>query len=227
MRTRYEVPRQSLAERDRRWAAVRRRMTEQRLDCLVLTGWPVMYDFNVANARYLCPVGGNSTHNILVFPIDREPTCFVFSAVGLQYWFAVQDWVKDVRPRTGPWGDTVVTRLKELGLARGTIGLDGLAGPLDPDGWLPHSMYERMRSGLPEANLVAIDDLMEMVRAVKSAEEIAVLRKAAALGDAMLARCRATARAGTKECEVYAGMREAMLAGGGEEPTLFLWASDP
>lgn len=227
MRTLYEVPRLSLAERDRRWAAVRRRMAEQRLDCLVLTGWPVMYDFNVANARYLCPVGGNSTHNILVFPIDREPTCFVFSAVGLDYWFAVQDWVKDVRPRTGPWGDMVVARLKELGLTRGNIGLDGLAGPLDPDGWLPHSMYERMRNGLPAANLAAIDDLMEMVRAVKSVEEIAVLRKAASLGDAMLARCRDTARAGAKECAVYAGMREAMLAGGGEEPTLFLWASDP
>lgn len=227
MRSTYEIPKLSLAERDRRWANVRARMAQKKLDCLVLTGWPVMYDFNVANARYLCPVGGNSTHNILVFPIDLDPTCFVFSAVGLDYWFAVQDWVKDVRPRRGPWGDTVVERLKELGLARGTIGLDGLAGPLDPDGWLPASMYERMKAGLPDARFVAIDDLMEMARAIKSAEEIGVLKQAAGLGDAMLARCNEAARPGVKECSVYAEMRAVMLAGGGEEPTLFLWASDP
>lgn len=227
MRKHYEVPRLSLAERDRRWENVRGRMRQKGLDCLVLTGWPVMYDFNVANARYLCPVGGNSTHNILIFPVDRPPTCFVFSAVGLDYWFMVQDWVEDVRPRQGPWGATVAARLKELGLENGTIGLDGLAGPLDPDGWMPHSMYERIRDDLPKARLVNIDDLMEMARMIKSREEIAVMREAAALGDAMLARCRELARPGVKECEVYAGMREAMLAGGGEEPTLFLWASDP
>ena len=75
-------------------------------------------------------------------------------------------------------------------------------------------------------NLVNLDDMMEKLRVVKSAEEIAALDKAAKLGDLMLAACRDTARPGVKECEVYAGMMEAMLANGGEEPTLFLWASD-
>ena len=42
----------------------------------------------------------------------------------------------------------------------------------------------------------------------------------------MLATCRDTARPGVKECEVYAAMMQAMLANGGEEPTLFLWAAD-
>ena len=42
----------------------------------------------------------------------------------------------------------------------------------------------------------------------------------------MLATCRDTARPGVKECEVYAGMMQTMLANGGEEPTLFLWACD-
>ena len=227
MRKRLEVPRLSLAERDRRWALVRQGMRERGLDCLVLCGWPAMYDFNTANARYLCPVGGNSTHNLLVFPVDRDPTCFVFSAVGLDYWHTVQDWVPDIRPRKGPWADSIAGRLKELGLDKAAIGLDGLAGPLDPDGWLPHSMYERIRELVPEARLVNIDDLMELARAIKSAEEIAVLRQAAVLGDRMLAACRDMARPGLRECEVYGRMREVMLAGGGDEPTLFLWASDP
>ena len=42
----------------------------------------------------------------------------------------------------------------------------------------------------------------------------------------MLQACRDTARPGVKECEVYARMMEAMMANGGEEPTLFLWAAD-
>src|SRR5262249_51246356 len=45
-------------------------------------------------------------------------------------------------------------------------------------------------------------------------------------GDLMLQACRDTARPGVKECEVYARMMEVMLANGGEEPTLFLWAAD-
>jgi Xaa-Pro aminopeptidase len=64
------------------------------------------------------------------------------------------------------------------------------------------------------------------VRSIKSAEELDMLRKAAKLGDLMLSTCRDTARPGVKECEVYAGMMQAMMANGGEEPTLFLWNCD-
>jgi Xaa-Pro aminopeptidase len=65
-----------------------------------------------------------------------------------------------------------------------------------------------------------------MTRSIKSAEEITLLEKAAALGDKMLQACRNRARPGVRESEVYAHMMEAMLADGGEEPTLFLWACD-
>ena len=51
-----EYPTPSLAERDRRWALVRKEMATRNLDCLVLCGWPAMWDFNIANARYLCPI---------------------------------------------------------------------------------------------------------------------------------------------------------------------------
>ena len=79
---------------------------------------------------------------------------------------------------------------------------------------------------MPNANIVAMDDMLEKVRSVKSAEEIGVLREAAKLGDLMLSTCRDTARPGVKDCEVYANMMRAMVANGGEEPTLFLWGCD-
>ena len=40
MRAQLEIPRLSLAERDRRWAAMREEMKRQDLDCLVLCGIP-------------------------------------------------------------------------------------------------------------------------------------------------------------------------------------------
>ena len=99
MRKLTEYPILSLKERDRRWALVRKEMEARGLDCLVLFGWPSMWDFNIANARYLCPIGGNAENNVLVFPLSGEPTSFIYSPVFTDYWKGAQSWVADVRPR--------------------------------------------------------------------------------------------------------------------------------
>ena len=109
-------------------------------------------------------------------------------------------------------GGLVANRIKELKLERGKIGMDGLAGPLDPDGWLPFDVYKQLTALLPDATIVSLDDMLEKVRAIKSEEELNVLRKAAALGDLMLATCRDIARPGVKECEVYGAMMNAMMS---------------
>ena len=67
MRARLEIPQLSLAERDRRYAAVRKQMAARGLDAIVLWGWPMMWDFYTANARYLSPIGGNAEFNVLIF----------------------------------------------------------------------------------------------------------------------------------------------------------------
>ena len=127
MRKLKEYPTLSLKERDRRWALTRAEMEKRGLDCLVLCGWPAMWDFNIANARYLCPIGGNAEHNVLVFPLAGEPTTFIYSPVFTDYWKGAQNWVADVRPRKGTFGDSVVGRLTELKLTKARIGIDGLA----------------------------------------------------------------------------------------------------
>src|SRR5262249_30247304 len=152
-----------------------------------------------ANARYLCPIGGNNEFNVLVFPADGEPTAIVQMPTFLAGWRSAQDWVGDVRARQKTWADSVATRLKELNLDGGRIGMDGYAGPLDPDGWLPHNVHTRLTELMPKASIVPLDDALEKIRAVKSAEELGVLRQAARLGDLMLATCRDTARPGVKD----------------------------
>ena len=226
MREQLELPRLSLNERDRRWHMVREAMDKRGLDCLVLWGWPTMWDFCTANARYLCPVGGNAEFNVLVFPRRDEPTCYVQMPTFVAGWRNAQDWVPDIRSRKGSWAQSVAARLKELGLEGGRVGMDGLAGPLDADGWLPHSVYTELVELVPKAELVNLNDMLEKIRALKSPEEIEVLKRAAHLGDLMLDTCKDTARIGTSESAVYAKMKEAMLSNGGEEPTLFLWACD-
>jgi Xaa-Pro aminopeptidase len=226
MRDVLELPRLSLAERDRRWSVTRKAMEARGLDCIVLWGWPAVWDFCTANARYLSPIGGNAEFNVLVFPLKGDPTSFVMMPTFVDGWRAAQDWVGDVRARRGTWADSVVQRINELGLGRGRIGLDGLAGPLDPDGWLPHSVFQRLNELLPSAEFINLDDMLESLRTVKSAEELDMLARAAQLGDLMLETCRDSARPGVRESEVYGRMMEVMLANGGEEPTLFLWACD-
>src|ERR1700691_4808924 len=126
MRQPLELPMISHAGRARRWTSVRAAMRELGLEVLVLWGWPAMWDFCTANARYLCPVGGNAEHNVLVFPRNGDPTCFVLMPTFLDGWRAAQDWVADIRARRGTWADSVVDRLSELGLTAGRIGMDGL-----------------------------------------------------------------------------------------------------
>ena len=145
MRKLTEYPTLSLKERDRRWALVRAEMAARGLDCLVLCGWPAMWDFNIANARYLCPIGGNAENNVLVFPLSRRADQL--------HLFAGVHRLLEGRAETGSptcgrararFADSIADRLTELKLTGAKIGIDGLAGPLDPDGWTPHSIYTRL-----------------------------------------------------------------------------------
>jgi Xaa-Pro dipeptidase len=226
MRQSLELPRLSITERDRRWALIREHMKDQGLDCLVLFGMPTMWDFTTANARFVTHIGGNAAFNITVFPLHEDPTVFVQMPTFVEYWKRSQDWVTDIRARKGTWAQSIAQRLNELCFGNRTVGVDGLAGPLDQDGWTPYSVYDNLTGLLPEARFVNLMDMMEKIRVVKSNEEIEFLEKAAHLGDLMLAACAKTAQQGVKECEVYAKMTEVMITNGGEEPTLFLWASD-
>jgi hypothetical protein len=92
----YPYPRFSLAERDRRWKAVRAMMREQNIDVIVCpntTGHST--DFQ-SSSRYLTHVGGGGDADIaVVFPLEGEVTAIATSAA--PRWPTVQEWTKDVR----------------------------------------------------------------------------------------------------------------------------------
>src|SRR5207247_8193133 len=121
----YPYPRFSLAERDRRWKAVRERMAKENIDVIVTpqnTGHSM--DFQ-ANTRYLTHCGGGGDADIAaVFPLNGEVTAIATSAA--PRWPTVQDWTRDVREARRNYGRVIVERLKELNFERGRIGFTGL-----------------------------------------------------------------------------------------------------
>ena len=99
----YPYPRFSLAERDRRWKAVRAKMAEQNIDVIVTpqnTGHSM--DFQ-ANTRYLTHCGGGGDADIAaVFPLNGEsrPSRRRQIRAGRQ----TQDWTTDVREARRDYG---------------------------------------------------------------------------------------------------------------------------
>src|SRR4051812_31043637 len=139
----YPYPRFSLAERDRRWPAVRARMTDAGIDVIVCpnnTGNST--DFQ-ANSRYLSHVGGGGDADVaVVFPLHGEVTAVATSAAAR--WPTVQNWTTDVREARRNYGRVTVERLRELGVENGRIGIVGLgeaAGTRTPEGTVGYHFW--------------------------------------------------------------------------------------
>src|SRR5438067_12934796 len=118
----YPYPLFSLAERDRRWSALRKLMNEQEMDAIVApdnSGHST--DFQ-ANSRWISQCGGGGDADIaVVFPLESEVTAVATSAKAR--WPIVQNWVTDVREARRNYGRQVAERLKELNPRR--IGIAG------------------------------------------------------------------------------------------------------
>src|SRR5512145_3068498 len=175
----YPYPRFSLAERDRRWQAVRAKMAEQNIDVIVTpqnTGHST--DFQ-ANTRYLTHCGGGGDADIAaVFPLDGEVTAVATTAQAR--WPTVQEWTKDVREARRNYGRVIVERLKELKVDGGRIGITGLGdveGTRTPEGTILYGTWKQVREAFPETELVDATEILAEVRYIKSEEEIAALKK--------------------------------------------------
>jgi Xaa-Pro aminopeptidase len=221
----YPYPRFSLAERDRRWRAVRALMAEQGLDVIVTpqnTGHSM--DFQ-ANTRWLTHCGGGGDADLAgVFPLEGEVTVVATSAQ--PRWPTVQNWVTDVREARRNYGRRVVERLKELTPSPRTIGISGLGGGTrTPEGTILHGTYTQIREAFPNAELRDATDLLAELRYVKSDEEIAFLAKSKQLVDRGLDAEIAAARAGVSDWDVWAEAMSAMFRGGSEMPVHCNWVS--
>ncbi len=222
----YPYPRFSLAERDRRWKAVRELMGQHNLDVIVTpqnSGHSADYQ---ANTRYLTHCGGGEPDVAAVFPLDGEVTAIATSAA--PRWPTVQDWTADVREARRNYGRAIVERLKELSVERGRIGITGLGeveGTRTPEGTIFYGTWKQIREAFPKAELVDATAILDEVRYVKSDEEIEVLTKSMEINELAIEAEIETAKVGVKDWEVWAAVHYAMTRNGSELPIHCFWVS--
>ena len=222
----FNLPRFSLAERERRWGAVRALMRVAGFDALIGLPHEGHWDQFEADIRYLTHIGGHQTEAAVVFPQSGEVTAFVRGGNEVEWWGISQDWVKDIRPSRRTWGEPVIARLKELGLERGRIGVSGLSGlTRAPEGTVIWGIFEKIRQALPHASFENAAELLQDARSVKSAEEVSWIERAAEILDRVVAAVLATARPGVMENEMVATIWHTIIANGGDYPSMTHWGA--
>ena len=223
----FLYPKFSLAERDRRWKAIREKMRAQKLDVIVVpNNTSHSTDFQ-SNARYISHVGGGGDADVaVVFPREGDVTAIATSC-NPRWQPEVQLWTKDVREARRRYGRVAVERMKELGLGeKARIGITGLGGGTrTPEGAIGHQFWLQIREGFPNAELIDATSILVETRYIKSDEEIGVLTKSMELVEKGYQAILDTARPGVKDWEVWAAAHYAMMKGGSEIPVHCNWIS--
>jgi Xaa-Pro aminopeptidase len=195
----------SPAEYARRYEQVRARMDRAGLSTLLFHGRGSSPEIHYLS-NWL-----TTTEAHLIFPRQGEPTLFVQLSNHLPnaQRMAVID---DVRfGGSSPTGAVdslprVIDNLKERGVERGRVGLVG---------GLPFQQYQRLVEALPRVEWVDFSSELRDQRQIKSAEEIARIRQAAAMSDRSVAALAAQARPGLREHELARIVEDAYLDDGG------------
>jgi Xaa-Pro dipeptidase len=220
------IPQLSIQERDRRYKIVRAAMAERGIDVLLLPANTGRWEQLQGDSRYLTTIGGFATEVFTVFPREGDVTAYIFNRAA--WWERAQQWVKDVRDGRNRWGQNAIERITELGLQKGTIGISGLAGLFRaPEGIIPYSSVKAIQDAFSQAKIVNATEMMQDIRAVKSAEEVAMLERSAQIVEKTIDAMVENANPGVSEKELYGAMVHAMLANGGELPTLFFLSAGP
>lgn len=220
----------STKELERRWAAVRAAMAECRIDVLLMQN---NNDFMGGYVKYLTDVPATNGYPVTVaFPKDDRMT-------------VIGQGPFDVDSQLPPEGDGLRRGVKRfLGVpsyatagytlaydaelaekalepySGATIGLVGL-------GTLPISLIDRLRRGrLSNATFVDATETVDRIKAVKSEEEIAHIRRTAGMQDKALEAALEAIEPGKREIEIAAVAEHAVLVNGGEQG-LFLCCSHP
>jgi Xaa-Pro aminopeptidase len=156
---------------------------------------------------------------VVVWSRSADPTLFVSNiATGLAH---RDSWLDDIRSfteyRDSPYA-MAARQLKEMGLGRARIGVE--RRELGADHW------DEFSSELADAELIDCTDLLESVRNVKTAGEIALLRQAVDIQDQAHLDVFAEGRPGVTEKQLHTKMVAAMLELGAESAHGMLQCSE-
>jgi Xaa-Pro aminopeptidase len=220
------IPQMPMKERNRRWDAIRSRMADEAIDCLIVIGNDLSWGLGMANIRYFSQIAARHG-GYLLFPLSGEPVAFVgppHMAKPTNPYAFCQDWVKDVHANQGiePVLDALrkrVSPLKKIGIVSG-------ANRLQPDN-IPHLVFAKILQALKDTEIVDASGLVYNIRTIKSEDELVFLRKAGKLHEKMVQAMIDSAAPGVSEAEVYASMAYEHIRHGGEAEIFNLFLSGP
>ncbi len=210
----------SVRERDRRWAAARQLMGEQNVEALLI--------FSHERLRPDHWLTNDLPAATLLFPREGEPTGMMFEGVFAGAMLEAElrgeaAWIKDWRFRKKPF--KVVELIREKGLERARIGVIGAAGgPKADAGWVSFTDWSYILEQLPDATFTDLWGPYAELMSVKSDEELALFRRAAAVAEVACERFLDAAQPGVSEAELYATVQREILRLGARSTTMVLHA---
>lgn len=172
----------SKEEYERRFRALRQKMKESGLDCLIVYGATPLggADTGQINAQYLSNFAGVG-HTYVVFPQKEAPTLHLLMGLHTQNARDIGV-IEDVRVNVHSEAG-ISERLKELGLEKGKIGIVGSSVSYFMPCTIPYEHYHHLLQEFPGATFDNVSEWYEMIRSIKSPEEIALMERAGALND--------------------------------------------
>ena len=191
----------SFAERDRRWNALRDFMAARALDCVVIFAGsgPLQCDNYYSNDQ----------PGTVIFPRRGEPLWLVWTTHVItshleQRERGEQPWISQAL-LAGGGSRGIIEALRELGCERGSIGVVGTGGmpSLTPEGWVPFLTWQRITAALPDATFEEVGADLLRIQLVKSDEELALVRRAAEIGEAACQVMIDVTRPGVTEADIY------------------------
>jgi Xaa-Pro aminopeptidase len=210
----------SSMELERRWTAIRAAMADRRIDVLIAQA---NNDFVGGYVKYLTDLPATNGYPVtLVFPRDDRMSIVGQGPFGLDARQPAQgDGVRRGIGRvfgTPSYASVHFTStydaecaLKALeGFEGATIGLLGPAA-------ISHAMVDHLTKHLPRATFVDASDMVDRIKAVKSPEEIGLIRRMTAMQDAAAEAVTKALRPGLRDMEVVEIARAASVALGSEQ----------
>lgn len=203
-------------------------MKDAGIDVLLMSG---NNDFMAGYPKWFTDVPATQGYaDTLTFPIDDGMTLITQGPIGGDRRISPDDSAKRgiVRHLTGAYYSSAgfshrleieATIKALLPYARGVIGLIGLST-------LSHVMIDALRKEFPQARFVDASDMVDRIKAIKSPEEIAVIRTVADLQDRAMEAAFAAFRPGARDRDITAAAEYLSLKGGSEQG-LYMCASAP
>ncbi len=203
------------AEHRRRFDLVRRKMDRLELQGLIVCGGPSHWSYG---GGMFWLTNHREWHALSVYLfVPREGEPMLTYGMGGTHIEATRRAVAvaDVRPAgRGNFAEVLAARIKEQRLDKTRIGIT----EIDPryGDFLPVNQYRTLTERLPQARFEFLKDFFHEFMVVKSAEELARVRKAGDLVGRALMAVVAAAKPGVTEYELKAAACGAILEGGGE-----------